>query len=88
MKRQVTTKAKMKMNKTVDDYLALPYTLEIIPDHEEGGWLVKVRELRGCMTQVDQWDDVLPLIQDAMRLWIEAALEFNDPIPEPLGQAT
>lgn len=70
---------------TLEDYLALPYTLEIIPD--EGAWFVQIKELRGCMTQVDEWDEILPMIEDAKRLWIEAALERGQKIPEPLGIA-
>jgi predicted RNase H-like HicB family nuclease len=73
----------MKMNKTIDDYVALPYTLEIIPDTEQGGWFIKVKELRGCMTQADTWDEVLPMIEEAKRLWLEVALEYGDVIPEP-----
>jgi antitoxin HicB len=69
--------------KTIEDYLALPYTLEIIPD--DGAWFVQIKELPGCMTEVDEWDEVLPMIEDAKRLWIEAALAHGQEIPEPLG---
>lgn len=71
------------MSKTIDDYMALPYTLEIIPDTEQGGWFIKVKELRGCMTQADTWDEVLPMVEEAKRLWLEVALEHGDRIPEP-----
>jgi predicted RNase H-like HicB family nuclease len=73
------------MNKTIDYYLALPYSLELIPDVDEGGWVIKVKELRGCMTQADEWDDIPAIVEDAERLWLESALEHGDPIPEPLG---
>lgn len=73
----------MNKNKTIDDYMALPYTLEIIPDTEQGGWFIKVKELRGCMTQADTWDEVLPMVEEAKRLWLEVALEYGDAIPEP-----
>ena len=73
------------MNKTIDYYLALPYTIEIIPDLDDGGWVIKIKELPGCMTQADKWEDVLPLINDALRLWIEVALEYGHHIPEPAG---
>lgn len=68
--------------KSIEYYLSLPYTLEIIHS-EEGGWVVKVKELPGCMTQADKWDDIPALIQEAMRGWIEVALEFGDGVPEP-----
>ena len=57
------------MNKTLDDYLALPYTIEVIPD--DGAWFAQIKELPGCMTEVDAWDDILPAIEDAKRLWLE-----------------
>lgn len=69
--------------KTIEDYLALPYTLEIIPDGD--AWFVSVKELPGCMTEVDEWDEVLPAIEEAKYLWIELALERGRPIPEPQG---
>ena len=73
----------MMSNKTLQDYLAMPYTIEVIPD--DGAWFVQIKELKGCMTQVDNWDDILPAIEEAKRLWIEVALERGREIPEPLG---
>jgi predicted RNase H-like HicB family nuclease len=71
------------MKKTLDDYLALPYTIEIIPD--DGAWFVRIKELKGCMTEVDEWDEILPAIEDAKRLWLGLALERGRSIPEPEG---
>ena len=71
------------MDKTLDYYLSLPYTIEIIPD--EGAWFVQIKELPGCMTEVDEWDEILPAIEDAKRLWLQVSLEHGDPIPEPVG---
>ena len=78
----------MKMNKTLEYYLSLPYTLEIIPDQEDGGWVVKIKELQGCITQADEWDEILPMIEDAKKLWLESALEDGVLIPEPVGEPT
>ena len=69
------------MSKTLNEYLALPYTIEVIPD--EGAWFVQVKELPGCMTEVDEWDQILPAIEDAKRLWIELAFERGRSIPDP-----
>jgi len=71
------------MNRTIEEYLTLPYTLEIIPD--DGAWFVQIKELPGCMTEVDEWDEILPAIEEAKRLWIELALERGRSIPEPIG---
>ncbi|MBC7811497.1 MAG: type II toxin-antitoxin system HicB family antitoxin [Burkholderiales bacterium] len=73
------------MNKTLEYYLALPYTMEIIPDEDDGGYVVRIRELPGCITQADSWEQLQIMIEDAKQLWLESALEHRDPIPEPSG---
>jgi antitoxin HicB len=70
------------MNKTVDDYMSLPYIIELQPDPKEG-WFVRVKELPGCMSQGDTAEEAVQMIQDAMRGWLEVALEAGNPIPEP-----
>lgn len=68
--------------RTLDYYLSLPYTLEIRPD-PTGGWVIKVKELPGCLTQADEWDDILPRIEEAKAGWLETALDHDVDIPEP-----
>jgi antitoxin HicB len=71
------------MNKSLEYYLSLPYTIEAIPDKESGGWFMRVKELPGCMSQAETWQEVLPMIEEAKQLWLEVALEHGFPIPEP-----
>jgi predicted RNase H-like HicB family nuclease len=73
----------MIANKSVEYYMSLPYSIIVRPDRQQGGWYIKVAELEGCMTQADRWEDVLPMAEEAMRLWLEATLEDGDPVPEP-----
>jgi len=70
------------MNKRIEDYLALPYTIEMVAD-TEGGWVVTVKELPGCISQGDSPQEAMDMIMDAMRGWIEVALEDGCPVPEP-----
>jgi antitoxin HicB len=72
---------KTMTGKAIEYYLDLPYALEIVPD--DGAWFVQIKELPGCITEVDEWADILPAINDAKRLWLELALERGRPIPEP-----
>ncbi|MEW5871294.1 MAG: toxin-antitoxin system HicB family antitoxin [Chloroflexota bacterium] len=69
----------------VDEYLQRPYTFEIVKDETEGyaGWFGRVVELPGCMTQADSFAELQTMLEDAMRAWIETALEQGLPIPEP-----
>ncbi len=71
------------MTKSLEYYLTLPYTIEIFPDIDEGGYVARVRELPGCMTQADTWETLETMINDAKRAWLESALQHADPIPEP-----
>jgi len=70
------------MEKTIDNYMALPYTIELRQVPEEG-WFVRVNELRGCMSQGDTAAEALAMIREAMALWLDVALEEGIPIPEP-----
>lgn len=70
------------MEKTVEYYLGLTYTRELIPE-PEGGWFVRIKELPGCMSQGDTADDAMIMIEDAMRAWIDAELRKGCAIPEP-----
>ena len=62
--------------KTLNEYLTLPYRMEIVEDHDEGGFVVSYPDLPGCITAVAN-------AQDAKRAWLEAALEDGIPIREP-----
>lgn len=73
------------MTKSLEYYLSLPYTIEVIPDEDEGGYVARVRELPGCLTQADTWEELQLMIADAKRLWLESALDHGDLIPEPAG---
>ena len=71
--------------KSVDDYLVLPYTIEVVhdPSGEQEGWFAHVVELPGCMTQTETFDELEAMVQDAMRAWIVTALDAGVFVPEP-----
>ncbi|MFC2053172.1 type II toxin-antitoxin system HicB family antitoxin [Chloroflexota bacterium] len=71
--------------RSVEEYIKLPYTIEIIreEDEENPGWVARVVELNGCITQADTFEELGEMIEDAMRVWIEVAQDDNLPIPEP-----
>lgn len=70
------------MDKDLDYYMKLPYTIELRHDMEEG-WFVRVKELRGCMSQGETAEEAVAMIREAMELWLEVSLEDGLPIPEP-----
>lgn len=69
--------------RTIDEYIGLPYRIEILPDPDEGGYAVRYPELPGCITVGDTMQEALDNAKDAMRAWITAALEDGIEIPEP-----
>lgn len=69
--------------KTLNDYMALPYRLEIVEDQEEGGYVVSYPDLPGCITYGDTIEDAMNNAKDAKKAWIEAALEEGIEINEP-----
>lgn len=71
--------------KTIEYYMSLPYTVEVI--HDEDGYFAKIVELPGCMTWSDTFEELGPMIEDAMRGWVEDAFMYGDPIPEPRRRA-
>ena len=68
---------------TVEQYLELPYTIEVIKDESDdySGWFARVVELPGCMTQADTFEELSGMIEDAMRAWIESALDDGERVP-------
>ena len=53
---------------------------------EDAAFIAEVPELPGCMAHGDTQEDALASIKEAMRLWVDTAREFGDPIPEPRGR--
>ena len=69
--------------KTFEEYMKLPYKLEIIPDTEESGFVASYPELPGCVTCGETIADVIANAEDAKKEWIMAAIEENIKIAEP-----
>ena len=69
--------------KTLNDYLALSYRMEIVRDSDEGGFVASYPDLPGCITCGETEEEALKNALDAKKAWLEAALEENIEIPEP-----
>ena len=69
--------------KTMNEYLRLPYRMEIVEDRDEGGFVVSYPELPGCITCGETVESAVANAQDAKRAWLEAALEDGVSIREP-----
>jgi hypothetical protein len=74
------------VDKPVDYYMSLPYTVELTPDGQ--GYRASVEELPGCYATVDASEDVGELwkrLEKAQRERIEQLLGLGEEVPEPAG---
>ena len=69
--------------KTMNEYLALPYRMEIVEDRDEGGYVVSFPELPGCISCGETLESAVANAEDAKREWITAAMEERITIHEP-----
>ena len=77
--------------KTLDEYMAMPYHMEIVEDDVEGGYAAYFPDLPGCITCADTMEELMINAEDAKRVWLEATLEdgleISEPTPYPFKQA-
>lgn len=71
------------MKRTVEEYMKMPYRMEIVEDQEEGGYVVSFPDLPGCITCAQTIENAIENALDAKKAWIESALEDGVEIYEP-----
>jgi len=69
--------------KAINDYMNMPYKMEIVEDKTEGGFVVTYPELPGCITCGETIEDAVRNAYDAKREWLIAAIEEGREIHEP-----
>ena len=71
--------------KPVEYYLDLSYEIEV-QKAEEGGFVVSIPVLPGCITQVEEWGEAEKAIEEVRGSWIQAAYEDGVDIPLPRSE--
>lgn len=69
--------------KTLNDYMKLPYRMEIVEDQTEGGFVVSFPDLPGCITCGETVEAAVSNAKDAKMAWLEVALDSGITIYEP-----
>lgn len=69
--------------KTIDEYMKMPYRVELTPDCDEGGFVVSFPELPGCISVGETVEEAYANAIDAKQAWLEAAIADNININEP-----
>jgi antitoxin HicB len=71
-----------KTTTTLDDYLALPYTI-ILQRDEDGDVVARIKELDGCVADGENEEQALIALRSMKKLWLEMALKKGASIPKP-----
>jgi len=58
------------------------YTIILQPDREEGGYVVTVPALPGCVTEGDTVEEAIANAEEAIAGYIESLKLAGEPIPE------
>jgi len=62
------------------------YEIIIYWSNEDQVYVAEAPELPGCMAHGKTHEAALKNAKQAIRLWIDTAREFGDPIPDPKGR--
>ena len=62
------------------------YEVIIYWSEEDQAFVAEVPELPGCAVHGATQQEALASAQEAIRLWIDTAKEFGDPVPQPKGR--
>lgn len=69
----------MKLN----DYMKLNYKMEIVEDPDEGGYVIALPELPGCLSTGETIEEAIENIKDAKKVWLDLMIEDGREIPLP-----
>mgnify|MGYP000990054242 CR=1 FL=1 len=74
--------------KNLEYYMNRNYKIEIVRDEVEGGYVLSIPDLKGCLTCADKLDQGMAMLEDAKKQWLIAALEsgYEIPVPNELGE--
>ena len=66
-------------------YLHRPYTRILLRD-PEGGYVAKVAEFPGCVTEGDNPNEAIAMLDDALMGVLDTMIEDGLPIPAPIEE--
>lgn len=69
---------------TVEEYLKLPYALDIAWDSDDEIFVARVAEIPECSGHGASRAEAMDMALDNLRDWIEEALEAGEAIPQPV----
>ncbi len=79
------------MDGKLQEYLWLPYSVEVLPDQTTDGepcYRAQHPELPGCMSHGSTPEEAIEGLGEARKLYIETLLQMAQPVPKPARTAT
>ncbi len=61
------------------------YTV-VLEQEDDGGYVVSVPALPGCVTQGDTRDEALANVREAIKVYMEDCREAGEPVPTEVGK--
>ena len=62
------------------------YEIIIYWSREDEAFVAEIPQLPGCIAHGTSSEEALKNANEAIKLWIDTAKEFGDPVPEPKGE--
>ncbi len=62
------------------------YQIILYWSQDDEAFIAEVPELPGCSAHGSTQESALANANDAVQLWIDTAVEFGDPVPDPKGR--
>lgn len=69
--------------KSLEYYMNLNYKVQVVKDEAEGGYVLSIPDLKGCLTSSNDIGSGMMRLEDAKKEWIKAAMEEGYEVPEP-----
>jgi predicted RNase H-like HicB family nuclease len=69
--------------KTLEEYLALPYTMMVRWSADDELYVARVKEIERCTGHGNSEAEALAMLRDNLREWISFCLETGDQVPIP-----
>ena len=74
---------RIETRRAVNYYLELQYPFHAHVDPDLRGYVIVYPDLPGCLTQVEEMDEIPAMAEEVRRLWIEMEYERGHDIPLP-----
>ncbi len=69
--------------KTVEEYLALPYTMVVRWSQDDNLYVARVKEISGCTGHGSNESEALAMVRENLGEWIAFCIQSGDSVPVP-----